>query len=343
MEGLFPEYENENSLRGYPFASGCSLVSEDGREIPADVFVDACLYPINPSGTLYMSGVSAEGVISVSDDSGVVMTGSVGSSREVEMYVVSGIRRHVGTLVAKSADGLSAFAFQGVDMAFSREASAFASSCVFPVVVDGVVSLDVGGIGQKAMVVGFSNDDDDEVRVSKGAVNGHDTIRFDVIPRFATPDMDSIRQIRCVVDGNTPFRIQKMSDNTVMLYLDGIDKESVCAGAHRENAYEMADTCGCEKHAGNSREIPYIRQEVVIDIPYRADSAFYLVTPNMPGYGNPISITLKDGVSIPKTTGLKVVEDNTNNGYIVPESELLDDSTSKGVVIQVPGLSGGEI
>jgi hypothetical protein len=346
MEGIFLEFENENSLRNYPFAAGCVPVGGDGTEIPSGLFVDACLYPINPSGNLFLSSVSKDGVVEVSDSSGAIMSGKVpsGGSRVVELYSLSGMARHMGTMVASSSEALSEFLMQGKDMEFGPGATTFAASCVFPVVIDGIASLDVGGVGDMSMLVSFANSMSDEVRVSKGMIDGHDTLRFDVVPKYDLPELSSIRQIRCVVDGRTPFRISKLSENTVLVYLEGIDKETVCASAHRENSYEMADTCDCT----NSEEtdpivLPYKKQEVVVDIPYRADSAFYLVSSNMSGYGNPVSITLQDGVPIPKTSNLKVEPDNTNGGFIVPESEFIDDVSSKGIVIQVPGLSGGEV
>ena len=102
MEGIFLEYENENALRAYPFASGC-VPSEGEAEIGAGVFVDAMLYPVNPSGALYLSEVSDKGVFSISDDTGVIMTGSPAGS-SVDFHDLSGLDRHVGTLVASSED-----------------------------------------------------------------------------------------------------------------------------------------------------------------------------------------------------------------------------------------------
>ena len=52
MDGIFAEFENENALRSYPFAGGCVPKGEERSEIPSDVFVDAAIYPVNPSGVV---------------------------------------------------------------------------------------------------------------------------------------------------------------------------------------------------------------------------------------------------------------------------------------------------
>ena len=355
MEGIFLEFENENSLRSYPFAAGCVPTGDEESEIGAGVFVDAALYPVNPAGRLYLSEVSDKGVFSVSDNSGVIMTGSPSGSR-VEFHDLSGLNRQTGILIASSAEALSDFAGRGVVRAYSADNTAFASGCVFPVVVDGVTSLSVAESRKVAGAVGFSNGPSDDVRVSSRELgDGRRTLRFDVLPRPEIADDASIRRIICVVDGQTPFRIEKTAYNVVMVRLGlGIDREVVCAAAHRENRYEMADTCDCEPRPLPAEEpIPEKYQLVEVYIPpdehgteggveEGADNAFYLVSPNiLGGGGNPISITLEDGVVSPRTDEPKTV---ANGGQVeLAEGELLDEVTSKGVVIQVPGLSGGAI
>jgi len=344
MEGIFKELENENALRSYPFAAGCS------PDIPAGVFVDAMLYPVNPRGILYLSGISESGVFSVSDDSGVVMKGSASGS-SVEMFDVSGLSRHVGTIVASSEEALAEFSGRGVAQEFGREEAAFASGCVCPVVVDGVSSVSVGGTGPITGTVDFSNKASDPIRVSSGlADDGRRTLRFDILPRPSPPDMRSIKRIICVVDGQTPFRIGKTEGgpyNIVVLTLAGIDREAVCAAAHRENEFEMADTCECRRTVPQEEPIPetYQLEEVTIpptDLrPFGASNAFFLVVPNLAGYVNPLSITLEDGAVVPKTDDIKVVVEG--NSASLADGEMLDSVSSKCVVIQVPGLSGGEI
>ena len=357
MEGIFLEFENENALRSYPFASGCLPVDSLESAIPVDVFVDAAIYPVNPSGILYLSSISEEGVFSISDSTGVIMTGSA-SGNLVELYDLSEFARHVGTLVAKSAEVLSEFAGRGVFRQYGESETAFASSCVFPVVVDGVMSLSLEDAGSATGNISFSNGSSDDIRVSSGtAEDGRSTLRFDVLPRPSVPDDVSIRRIICVVDGQTPFRIERspLQYNTIFLTMQGsgvsIDKEDVCAAAHRENSFEMADTCGCdgkcEPDMPSHTPLPDTYQLLEVFIPpvggrpNGADNAFYLAVPNLPGYANPISITMEDGVATPKTEDMEVVENG--NSVELAEGELLDEVTSKGIVIQVPGLSGGSV
>ena len=151
MEGIFAEFENENALRSYPFAEGCVPGDND---IPAGVFVDAAIYPVNPSGTVHLSSISEDGVFGISDDTGVIMEG-VASGRTVEFTDNSGLGRHVGTLVASSAEALAEFAGRGSLREFSSDNAAFSSACVFPVVVDGVTSVSIGESGKTSGAVGF--------------------------------------------------------------------------------------------------------------------------------------------------------------------------------------------
>lgn len=360
MEGIFREFENENSLRSYPFASGCEPPDEIDSIIPASVFVDAVIYPVNPVGAVYLSSVSEDGVFSISDDTGVIMTGTA-SGETVEFFDLSGLSRHSGTMLASSADALSEFAGRGVGREYGPESASFSSCCVVPVVIDGVKSIEIGGSGMVSGTVRFTNSEEDSVRVSSGDLgDGRSTLRFDVVPKLV-PSADSIRRIICVVDGQTPFRITKFYDpdnpdyggyNTVVLYLCGIDKETVCSAAHREDSYEMSDTCGCDKDRTERVFLPetYQMEEVFIPpdesganggIEGGAENAFYLVVPNIIAYANPISITLEDGGVVPKPN--KPELEYNGNTADMAEGEITDDIASRGIVIQVPGLSGGMI
>lgn len=347
MEGVFTEFENENALRTYPFAGGC--VPGPDADIPEGLFVDAVIYPVNAEGPVFLSSVSETGVVSVSDSTGVIMTGTA-SGAYVEFRDVSGLARHVGTLIASSSGALGEFVGRGVAREYPASATTFAAGCVFPVMVDGVTSVSVGGGAAEAGVVGFSNGPDDDVRVSSGeSGDGRQTLRFDVIPKMSPHSEGSIRRIICVVDGRTPFRIERhqASYNTIVLTLDGIDKDMVCAFAHRENDYEMADTCKCGRPSSGHVDIPEVYQRVEVfippteDRPEGAENAFYLVVPNLINYGNPLSITLEDGVTTPKTSSPEVVVD----GYAadLADGALLDEVSDKSIVLQVPGLSGGLI
>lgn len=372
MEGIFREFENENALRSYPFAAGCIPPDDEDAGIPSGVFVDAALYPVNPTGTLYLSSISDDGVFSVSDDNGVVMTGTKSGSL-VEMYDASAFKRHVGTLMASSAEALDEFAGRGVNRDYKPSNSTFSSTCVFPVVIDGVLSLSVDDSGSSVGELGFTNADDDAVRVSSGKTpDGRSTIRFDVLPTPVLENDDSIKRIVCVVDGQTPFRIEKLAYNTICLRLDGIDKDMICSAAHRENQYEMADTCECKKTGNCEQEatvgllpehysllevyIPPDEQDVDEDgnavydkdkkpvyanggVPDGADNAFFMVAPNLNGYVNPLSIMLEDGLTVPDTDGPRVVM--TGQGAELADGEMVDALTSNGIILQVPGLSGG--
>ena len=65
------------------------------------MFVDAAIYPVNPSGTVYLSSISEDGVFVISDDTGVIME-KMASGSTVEFTDKSRHGQHVGTLVEQS-------------------------------------------------------------------------------------------------------------------------------------------------------------------------------------------------------------------------------------------------
>ncbi len=347
MNSIFLEFENENAMRSYPFASGCPCEDSNGGKIDPSVFVDASFYPVNSKGALWLSGISADGVFTVSDDTGDIMSAAFeAGSRCLEFRDFSPLERHVGTLMASSAEALAVMARPAEGREFRKGSAALASTCVFPVTNAGVLTLLTDG-GCVSGNVYFSNSDTDEVRVS----TVDNTLRFDVLTRVVPDVLTSIRHVYCVVDGKTPFRILKLpkgdgsgtgpagdsTGNTVAVYLDNIDRMDVCSAAHREDSLVMADECedckdDCHKDPDPPVELPDVYQVAVVDVPNGADGAFFLASPNFTGYDNPISITMDDGAILPKLElDVDVNGDNTD--------EIVDTLAAKGVVVQVPGLA----
>lgn len=361
MNKLFTEFENENVLRAYPFASGCTMKDTSGVQIGTGILIDAALYPVNPVGDIYLSKIGVDGTVSISDSRDVIMTATVDGGSILEFYDTSAFRRHTGTIVAASADALAVLTNVYSDRAFQASETMFASSCVFPIVNDGVMSINVGGTGAVDGNVAFANGNEDQVRVSTSP--GGDKLRFDVIPQPHIVQLTSIQHIYCVVDGRTPFRIQKVdlvqdaqtggsessssgsdftgNSNTIALYLDNIDRQDICGNANREDAIVTRDTCGCDGSSSPCTpdidpptEIPEVYQVEVVDISNGADGAFYLTVPNMFGYDNPLSITMKDGVVVP--TGDIEITDDANADNL---SALKTSTPTKGIVLQVPGMA----
>lgn len=343
MQKVFTEFENENALRVYPFASGCTTKDTSGSSIGTGILIDAALYPVNSRGPLYLSKIGVDGVVSISDSDSVVMTATIEkNSTSLIFYDMTGMHRHVGTLLASSTDALTTLVNVYDDRIFEQSETMFASSCVFPITNSGVLSLNVGGIGELDGTIKFKNASTDQIRVSTDAAGSK--LRFDVIPIAKKVILSSIQHIYCIVDGKTPFRINKMpfaggsegNGNTIAVYLDNITRQDVCNGHNRADSLEMKDTCDC----GSSDpcdtfeqpvDIPDTYQVEVVDIPNEADSSFYLAVPNMTGYDNPLSITLTEGATEPITeVKVDANADNTKN--------IKNNIKSKGVILQVPGV-----
>ena len=335
MNTIFQEFEYENTRRTYPFASGCKVTDTDGIPIGTGILIDAVLYPVNPEGIIYLSSISQDGTVEISDSKGPIMTAHPEKgSDKLEFFETGGVGRHVGTVLASSSDALGVLTNGGKERTFRPDAASFASSCVFPVRNDGVLSLDVSETGVIDGDFAFTNGENDDIRVSTNE-SGNE-LRFDILPHPTGEIPESIQHIYCIVDGRTPFRILKLSDNTVSVYLDNIDKSVICSNAHRENAFELADTCDCgPKPEPSVVAIPRTYQTAAVDITNNADSAFYLVVPNCTGYDNPMSVTLVDGIQIPK---VNITTETDKVGRASAEGNFIDDTTSKGAVLQVPGL-----
>lgn len=358
MSFINPEFENVNSQRGYPFAEGCSQTSEEGMQIGAGAIIDAMLYPVSPSGCLWLSGISGDGVLSVSDDTGVIMQGECEGDR-AEMHDMTPLGRHCGTILASSEEAMRAFAFSGMASTFRKEASLFSSSCVCPIPSSGVTSVTLGVSREEGNDIrfggdfSFSNGPSDEVRVSVYSSGGEPSIVFDVIPSVAAESYRPIKEIYCVADGSTPFRIipygfsgAPYTDgfDSVCVYLDGIDRESVCSAAHREQGFETADACGCEgcsgsqsSSSGSGSSEPAVFQCVAVRM--SADpgtSSFSLVAPDFTGYSNPVSVSISEGKVLPKSGGLEYTVENMS---ATAGTGITDDSVSDNAVsIQVPGI-----
>lgn len=340
MRKLFLEFENENAQRTYPFASGCRTTDTEGAPIGVGVLIDAAIYPVNSRGTIYLSSISG-GVVSISDDTGVIMTATHRHGADtLEFFETKGLGRHVGTILAASSDALDVLVEGSSERTFRPTATAFSSSCLFPIENDGVLSIDTQDTGAIDGQVEFLNSDSDDIRVSTDP-DGR-TLRFDALPHPTSELKSSIRHIYCIVDGKTPFRIIKMDSgvvgipgNTIAVYLDNIDRSSVCGNAHREDALVMTDTCGCSPEDPDPVPVPDTYQTEVVDIPNGSDSSFYLAVPNFTGYDNPLSLTLDDGEIIPRD---EVEVETDPSGRMAAKDSLADNTTVKSAILQVPGL-----
>jgi len=344
MKKLFVEFENENASRTYPFASGCTVKDTKGNGVGVGILIDAALYPVNAEGPIYLSSILPGGIVNISDDTGIIMTAAFSTGEStLEFYDSKRPDRHVGTILAASEDALASLANVDEIRKFKKAETLFASSCVFPIVNDGVTSINVSGTGISDGDIRFSNGSTEDIRISTDGSN----LRFDVLPNILKTIPTSIQHIYCVVDGKTPFRIQKIPfgyessavGNTVAVYLDNIERSAICSNANRETSLEMVDTCEeCEESSSDCHTdpekptvLPDTYQVEVVDIDNNAENAFYLAVPNFLGYDNPLSITMTDGAPSPKLE-MKIEEATTSL------DAFTDKLTSKGIVIQVPGL-----
>lgn len=58
MPVLLGEYRNQNSNRLYPFGDSATLTDTTGASLPADFIIDACLYPVDIQGSVYLHSIN---------------------------------------------------------------------------------------------------------------------------------------------------------------------------------------------------------------------------------------------------------------------------------------------
>jgi len=123
------EWRDSNDDRKYPFSAGAGMQADTGLELPDDAFLDAVFYPIDLSGSLYLSKIDkADGLVEIADSADGSIKGTAAIVPGTELIEFGDeYGRPTGTLVTGPGfDSLS-----NITLLDARNAT-FAAACVFP-------------------------------------------------------------------------------------------------------------------------------------------------------------------------------------------------------------------
>jgi len=165
---LHPEYRDELQSIRYPFVDTVSLRSTTGRLLPADLFLDAVLYPTEGGGSMALTTLTAK-VQQISVTIGdrqrpVIARGvfdPVQPAATIPLTDIAG--RAAGTLVLNQSRAVEFQAWPLITHTFAPGTADFVTSCAIPspergvrgLTVDGteILSGDVWIVGEHGVVV----------------------------------------------------------------------------------------------------------------------------------------------------------------------------------------------
>jgi hypothetical protein len=231
MITLFTEFENQNQNRRYPFEDDCNVTDLDGNQLPDDFLIDACLYGLNTTGTLWLHSInSVPQTIQINDQNGIVGTAPYQpGDRTAIVSEASGFGRQIGILVfgpgAARTTGKQGRTFAATSTPFCAAVQPTLNQYgvrgfVLPdgTLVNGHVTFE----GQDGITVTTTSN----------------TIRFDAIgalppgPDECESDTPAIQCINVVREpgsafliGSTPF-----DASTINLSTLGFDSDDICQG-----------------------------------------------------------------------------------------------------------------
>ena len=100
---LLGEYRNQNSNRVYPFADSSTLIDTSGFALPTDFIIDAFLYPIDITGSIYLHSIDTANAkiyfATTDNDEPFAVADYVNTSDTAYVYETGEYERQIGTLV----------------------------------------------------------------------------------------------------------------------------------------------------------------------------------------------------------------------------------------------------
>lgn len=351
----FPEHENLNSYRNYPFSEASSMLDDDGAELAADVFVDAYIYPIvsRPSRLKLHRILAASSEIEVrvfgDDPEGDETDEDIdpdstlkgyGSSSTVELYDSRG--RHAGTIVC--GKGWDREVASGRERVFSNVT--FSSFTCCPVIHTGVLSLanEWGTERTSRRHIIFKGD----AQIKPHLVNGpkRKQLYFDAIPLEEQRTVTPIRRMVFANSGKTLFHVSsdgsQGNKGTVFVTAPLLDREDVCWQAHKEDSVStVADVCEEEaQEPCDKGPVPVDHGEIIICVDPMGNVS--ILADSTLNYKNPVVINTVGGVVQPREMSLS---DKMSQDDVLHEGAKLTQKPIRfgnGIKISIPGLQQGE-
>lgn len=343
---ILNEYGNQNRQRKYPFTDGATMKDNDGHLLPVDFIVDACLYPMDVTGPVYVASVDpVQNTIYFAGADGTVFGKAVYEQGQAGADVVElGVyERKLGVIVL--GDGVSELFRGGAVRKFTASATPFTPTACVPLVQAGVRGIVLPNGDLVTGNVTFEGRNG--VVVTSRSDNGS-YLRFDVIgvPPPLLPDCkDSGPPICTVVVTRTPtsdFMISKYDTTTLALTLRGLSLSEICAAGKAR--FRKNDTDPCGGPVAPAPDLPGVSTEsLVFNLCALASGVFTIVAPSSGDYINPISVrplppaaasvnrmTLEEGTDAP---GVDAAADKFRSPGL----------PAGGIVIEVQGIGRNQL
>lgn len=355
MKGIAEGFQNESSRTRYPFSSACTLVDDDGGEMPSGILSDAMLYPVvekGASAVVRLVGITHD---EISIACGPVrLTGSWdGAVSSIDVFDDDG--RPAGSIVPGPA--FADFVASGGSYWFAENAdnAVFAAACCCPVEKSGVSSITVVGQPETAVmrlpVAVFEKDGNGAVRPqvyeTKETVGSKIVsvmnLKFDVVP-YTPPSIASslpyIRRILVAGKGETLFDAVKEAASTGAFYLLGLSRDDICAAANREESASIGRNV-CEKPEPGCQPSPIPTSEIRFWL-YPSDvGSVSLIAPDGADFDNALNIRALPGGSIYQQP--VALDPDLSQEQALEEIQKLFDTpitSGHGILFEIPGSAG---
>ena len=316
MPALQPiEWRDINGLRAFPFSDDASRRDADGDTLPRDAFVDAILYPIGTSGSLYLSAVDPVAALVTVTDSGTgdtVATGAITPDDTIDLLDADS--RPAGVLVKGPG-----FTLVTTARTFTAAATPFAAACLFPQNQPGVRAFrlpDGRLITGDVLFVGENG-----YYVTTGLVGGKVVVRADALGENPSLDCTQLPPpVKCLrvsqVAGSLLTVSQAVTAEGVLIYL----------GAR----VGMADICPPKRVPDAGGVIP----------PPPVDPCLEVPTPTPPPTPPPvppsICVTGNGRVFIIPTSTLLAINPSDEPAAASPPLESMSTSTLSKILNDLP-------
>lgn len=344
---LSTEYENQNSRRQYPFADNATLVDTDGKSLPTDFLIDAHLYPLDLTGTVYLSSIdTGTNTIYFADSVTRRVFGQAfytAGATTADVYETGEYLRQVGVLVF--GPGLSDVIRGGSVRTFTATATTLTPTAFTPINQLGVrgIRLPDGTL----MTGNVTIEGRDGVRVTSHIVDDVNFLRIDVIgvPALDANECSNLGPPICTIvverKAGSRFVPSKYDDYTLALTANGLSLDAICEAAKARRRPDSRDPCvtplppDTDADAGSADQFTY-------DICALGVGAFMVVAPSSMSYRNPISVRPIEGgvpapnrMTVPPATS---VDDATR----LADKFRLPDSIAGGILIEFQGIGKGQ-
>jgi hypothetical protein len=341
---LLTEYENQNRRRHYPFVDNATMKDDDGMALPADFLVDAHLYPLDPSGGVYIAKITGGTTIQFADTVTRAVLGEAVYSKgaaTAEVMEPGIYGRQVGLLVF--GPGVADIIRGRGQRTFQPEATTLTPTAYTPIKQVGVRGI---RLADGTLITGdISFEGRDGVMITSRIDGGKHILRFDVLG--VPPNMEDCGEdpLICTIvverASGSRFVTSKYDDYTLALTANGLTLDDICEAGNARRRRDDTDPCG----APSEPSVPTPPGDETthrFEICDMRVGTFMIVTPSTVGNRNPIVVrplevsTMPNRLTLPPVT---TIDDATAAAERFCSPEVI----SGGLIMGFQGIGKGQL